>query len=545
MIWASTDQDEQAMHDMTGHFGMDDDLTHQPSSEQHGNYSNNVWGGIPPNSYSSPQQTSPIYEYQNYHMMNHGLPHSLPEQSTFTRMPPPPAHQQTLLPLLPAPAWMNNTPAMSSFPSTMPSMLTNPGGHPTRPVRMAPNSARMRASKPSSQPGGGRKCLRDDEKRHMCQIHMDFPNMKQAEIGAVFNVERSTVSKVLRQKEKFLSLEEPSVSPAKLPKGRAQDINLALHSWWHNEWKRGILRNREEIREEAIKFSSILNNQEGLQKAHDDQWLDEFVRNHNASTKKEKQHNASIKKQKHSGRMKLSRRSSATNMADIPIYGQGSAGSSIANTPSGHSPGSPYDFASPLSGVKDEDDYAPFSSSGYRHSNSRSTTSLSSNFTDTTVGSSFSGDGSSPATPFPYSPETTQGPFAPPQYAGSIAPLDPQRLLSQTFPILAIDADTATTATFPHHSTSPTSLDGSSDPIAITPSTTASTASTSPTPDDARLALETLLSYMEVAAPQGLVDEAEYQTVVKLTERMRQHSLGSIRGDIEPGNMECRMGVGV
>lgn len=353
----------------------------------------------------------------------------------------------------------------------------------------------------------------------------------------------STVSKVLRHKEKFLSLEEPSVSPAKLPKGRAQDIDLALHSWWHNEWKRGTLRNREEIREEAIKFCSILNNKEGLENARNDQWLDDFVRDHNATTKKEKHHNASTKKQKHSGRMKLSRRSSETNISDVATWGQGSAGSSIANTPSGNSPGSPYDFTSPLSGIKDEDDYFPFGSSGYRHSNSRSTTSLSSQFTDTTVGSSFSGDGSSPATPFPYSPETTQGPFATPQYVRAIAPSFPQRPRSQTFPILAADPDTATTATFPHHSTSPPALDTSSDPIATTPSTTTSTASTSPTQDDARLALETLLNYMEVAAPQGLVDEAEYQTVVKLTERMRQHSLGSIRGitegDTGSGNMEC------
>jgi hypothetical protein len=190
------------MHGMMGHFGMDDDPNHQQSSEQHGNYSNDVWAGIPANSYSSPQQTSPIYEYQNYQLMNHGLPLSLPEQPTFARMPPPPAHQQTLLPLLPAPTWMSNTP---SFPATMPSMLTNPGGHSTRPVRMAPNSARVRASKPSAPPGG-RKCLTDEAKRQICQIHMDRPDFKQAQIGgellyscqimdanvciAMFNVER-------------------------------------------------------------------------------------------------------------------------------------------------------------------------------------------------------------------------------------------------------------------------------------------------------------------------------------------------------------------
>ncbi|KFY95314.1 hypothetical protein V500_02845 [Pseudogymnoascus sp. VKM F-4518 (FW-2643)] len=535
MIWTLTDEDEPAMHDMMGHFGMNDDPNHEQSSEQHGNYSNDVWGGIPANSYSSPQQTSPIYEYQNYQFTNHGLPLSLPDESAFARMPPPPAQQhqqQTLLPLLPAPAWIRSMPAM-------PSMLTNPGGYQARPVTIPPNSARSRAPKSASGPAP-RRTLNDDDRRHMCQIHEDNPSIKQAEIGNLFGVERSTVSKVLRQKDRYLSLNEPSVSPPRRPKGgRVHDIDLALGNWLIKEWEKGVVRTRDEIREKAIKFATILSSQEGLQRANDDRWLDKF----------DQEHNIKAIKQKSSSRTKPSRRASETNLSNVTICGQDSAGSSVANTPSGHSPGSPFDFTSPLSGVKDEDDYTPFGSSGYRHSNSRSTTSLSSTYTDTTVGSSFSGAPSSPATPFSFSPETTQGPFAPSQYVRAIAPSYLQRPRSQTFPILTVDPDTATTATFPHHSTSPPALDASSEPMATTPATTASTASTSPTQDDARLALETFLNYMEIAAPEGLVDEVEYQTVVKLTERMRQHSLGSIRGiaegGTESGNMECRMGVGV
>ncbi|OBT64903.1 hypothetical protein VE03_06472 [Pseudogymnoascus sp. 23342-1-I1] len=543
MIWTLTDNDEQEMHDMMGHFGMNDHLNHEQSSEQHGNYSNDVWGGIPANSYSSSQQTSPVYECNNYQFVNHGLPLSLPEEPTFTRMPPPPPQQhrqQTLLPLLPAPTWMGNMPAMSSYPPTMPSMLTNPGGGPARSVTIPPNSARSRAPRSMSGPAP-RKTLSDDDRRLMCQIHEDNPGVKQAEIGSLFGVERSTVSKVLRDKEKFLSLEEPSASPPKRPKGdRVQNIELTLHNWWIKEQGNGSLRTRDEIREKAIKFATILRSQEGLQRANDDQWLDRFVGNHNAETKQEN----------HTARKKQSRRASETNTSKIATYGQISAGSSVANTPGGQEPDSPFDFTLPLSRPKDDDDYTPFGTGEYRLSNSRSTTSLSSTFTDTTVGSSFSGDQSSPATPFSFSPETTQGPFAPPPFARAIAPSYPQRPRSQTFPMVPVDPDTATTATFPQHSTSPPALDASSEPMATTPSTTASTASsTSPTQDDARIALETFLNYMEIAAPQGLVDELEYQTVVKLTERMRQHSLGSIRGicegDTDSGNMECRMGVGV
>lgn len=352
----------------------------------------------------------------------------------------------------------------------------------------------------------------------------------------------STVSKVLRQKEKYLSPNEHNISPPKQPKGKVQNIDLTLSKWWHNKRDKGFLPTRDEIRDQGIKFATSISSQEGTLRAQDDRWLDKFEEDHNAETKSESNNGSN-------GSTKPSRRASETAFSDAGTFSQDSAVPSAAQTPSGHSPSSPFDFASSFSGPKVDDDYTPFGYSGYRHSNSRSTTSLSSTYTEATVGSSFSGGPSSPGTPFPFSPETTQGPFAGPQYVQGIVPSYPQRPRSQTFPILTVDPDTATTATFPPHSASPPGLEASSEPMATTPSTTASTASTSPTQDDARLAIETFLNYMDIAAPQGLVDESEYQTVVKLVERMRQHSLGSIRGiaegDTEAGNMECRMSIGV
>lgn len=183
------------MHHMMGQFGMDhgsnnaNDANYQQSSEQHGNYSHDGWGGIPANSYSSPQQTSPVYEDQNYQFMNHGLPHSLPEEPTFTRMPLPAAPQQTLLPLLPAPmanppTWMNSMPTMSSYPAIMPSSLTNPDMHQVRPVAEEPNSARVRAPKQSPNPP--RKKLHYDDKVRMCIYHMNNSKVTQVKIGREF-----------------------------------------------------------------------------------------------------------------------------------------------------------------------------------------------------------------------------------------------------------------------------------------------------------------------------------------------------------------------
>lgn len=173
MRWIFTDTAGQTMHNMMGHIGMEHDSHNQQSSEQDSHYSNDGWG-VPINNYSSPQQTSPIFEYHNFPYMNNGLPHSLPVEPTFTRMPPPlaPHSHQQLLPLI-----------MPSHP-TWPSMLTNPAGYQAPPVAIPPSSAAMKAAKLAAHPAPSpRKTLTDQDRRRMCQYHEDNPSVKQTEIG--------------------------------------------------------------------------------------------------------------------------------------------------------------------------------------------------------------------------------------------------------------------------------------------------------------------------------------------------------------------------
>lgn len=116
--------------------------------------------------------------------------------SSLHRMPPPPAPLQPLhpqhqpqpqLPLLTIP----------SHQPTWPSMLTNPSSYLSQsapPLSVAPLVA------PSPSPKTGRpapahqnpprKTLTDLDRKNMCQYHLDNPNMKQTEIGAIFGVER-------------------------------------------------------------------------------------------------------------------------------------------------------------------------------------------------------------------------------------------------------------------------------------------------------------------------------------------------------------------
>lgn len=49
---------------------------------------------------------------------------------------------------------------------------------------------------------------------HYAELH---PDMRQADVAAVFNVERSTVSKILKQKQKWLSMDDNDAAPVRSP----------------------------------------------------------------------------------------------------------------------------------------------------------------------------------------------------------------------------------------------------------------------------------------------------------------------------------------
>lgn len=342
-------------------------------------------------------------------------------------------------------------------------------------------------------------------------------------------------------------------------KGKFPDIDRALANWIRNTQKSGIPVSDAAIREKARFFATNVNNNDGYQKINSTSWLEKF-------------------KQKNGiGGAKLMRRASETNISDSGSLNPDSAGPSASQTPNGISPTSPGELVSPgsLTPSKNEDNmksevldnYLDFGHH-YRHSNSQSTTSLNSAFTETAP-SSFSGGPTSPSTPFAFSPDTTCAPFMPSQHSRLPPPTNFQRPRSQTFPMLGIDPsyispnsqindpltpkyhqpmtappsalespiqdglahpfgmDSAISSNSPalHHRSSNGSM---APPSSTTPNLSSSALSSppagsspsSPTQDDARRALDTLLNYFNTA-PQGLVDQSEYLTVLKLTEKLR------------------------
>ncbi|CAK7213766.1 hypothetical protein SCUCBS95973_001910 [Sporothrix curviconia] len=370
---------------------------------------------------------------------------------------------------------------MLTVPSnpTWPSMLTNPGAFAAPPpsIHVVPRNGPARPPPPPlktklNETGGRtgpRKMLTDDDRRRMCEYAEANPGVKQSEIGNIFGVERSTVSKVLRNKEKYLVKDK---SPgAKKPKSKFPDLERALSNWVRNAQRTGVQVTDAEIREKFRFFAHSTGNPDTVLKAASNTWLEKFKQKNGLGTSSSR----------------LVRRASETN---IPDKRRGSQSAIMMGSPSlvpmeptgldsPVSPGTRHPSASPLSGNRSDEernvDSAGPSGAGqfinfgttqsdgaggmghggslgnnmtmgigisgiasYNRGNNQSTTSLSSVFTETPV-SSFSGSTMSPTVPFTFSPDSNVGsfltsdPMAPPGSANF------QRPRSQTLPALNLE----------------------------------------------------------------------------------------------------------
>ncbi|KAI9720802.1 MAG: hypothetical protein M1812_002641 [Candelaria pacifica] len=388
----------------------------------------------------------------------------------------------------------------------------------------------------------------------MCVYHEENPTVKQTEIGAMFGVERSTVSKVLRQKEKYLFPEDGSRSPIKRAKGKFPDIERALSNWARNYQKQGIPLTDELIREKARFFATTVGNPESTLKANSTSWLEKFKQKNNLGKPK-------------------SRKNSEVYESD-GCLSTGTNTPSASQTPTGISPTLPNagPSPSPLSSSKSQDSlrtniqdtYLELSGS-YRHAHSQSTTSLHGIYPDT-AHSSFSAGPTSPTSPF-FPPDQNCGPspFMPSQQSRLPPPNNNySRPRSQTFPMLGIDPAYATppasseplTPQYMQHSVSaspslespqsevppPLTIDGTfqaphhsnSSPTAMRPPPHPRSNSLpgSPTQDDARRALEVVMTFCQHQRT-GLVDQQEYMAMGKLMEKLRLQASGL------PGGLQC------
>ena len=339
------------------------------------------------------------------------------------------------------------------------------------------------------------------------------------------------MSKVLRNKDKYLFPEDRSHSPIRRNKGKGVDIEKALTNYIRNAQKSGSEVTDAEIKEKVKLFSATMGNSaDGLLKASSSSWLEKF-------------------KQKNGiGSGKLVRRASETNIPDTVRVSPSLVPSHHPKMISSASPVGRRSL-SPLSANRSDDErdgmnnYMDFASEsgGYKPSHSQSTTSLSSAFTDG-PSSSFPGSALSPNGPFTFSPDTGSGEFLAAGQGSRPMPEDAasnfQRPRSQTFPTLDLEYVNQPQATDPltpryqvsstappsalespqlRHSHSHSGIAGGSMTRPL-PSNTTLSSTNSPTQEDARRAADILLSFIQRS--NGFVDRNEYLVVAGLKDKL-------------------------
>ena len=395
----------------------------------------------------------------------------------------------------------------------------------------------------------------------------------------------STVSKVLKQKDKYLFPDDKNTSPVKRNKGKFPDIERALSNWVRNQKRSGKDLTDEQIKEKAQYFATSVGNDSQL-KTISSSWLEKF-------------------KQKNSiGQGKLLRRASEANIPDnVQLAAASMSADSLplltqpATTAGVSEIGLANITQSPLStGAVDDDrdsvmegvyGFGLVTDSGRNESVTRSQrsqhqtdsvgdvaidsgsakrfkdldhsqTTLQTTFSDTVVTTStYSAISSS--TTFTISPD--------PNSASAFPEANFQRPRSQTFPTLdlhyeaaAADGNDAMTSKFDDSPTAPpsalespgdvsqqfTNIDSAlgSQTVAAhshVPRRTASSGSLrarahtpvsmtgggsnpgSPTQEDARRAAETLLAFVQSLSPGNgsPVDKTDYDNLLRLTEKLR------------------------
>lgn len=378
----------------------------------------------------------------------------------------------------------------------------------------------------------------------------------------------STVSKVLRNKDKYLNPDDRAESPSKRTfKGKSADVEKALVNWFRNTATRGAPVTDQDIRNQARFFSQTVAGS-----------CDGLLKQLSTSTglKVFKQKNGMM------GGPKLLRRASETNIPHSAV----TAGLGLSGMPS-MSPASPHPTAqpSPLSanpGKSDDEeggggslmDFTSDSGSYILHMQSLSTLCFSHTTSRQTKSSPFffSNMAHTAAdmrpTTFTFSPDPNSGGgfLTDPTRGETLGSSNFQRPRSQTFPTLDIELinqpsqaedplspkytavstgpssaiespmneilaqpfaiDTAVSSPRLHRSSSASSLAqrASSTPVGngTAPTPKSGSSPSSPTQEDARRAADTLLSFIQQNVG-SLIDHNDYNYVARLTEKLRLH----------------------
>jgi hypothetical protein len=240
------------------------------------------------------------------------------------------------------------------------------------------------------------------------------------------NIVCSTVSKVLRNKEKYLYQDDGSRSPVRKAKGKFPDIERALSNWAKNHQKQGLPMSDALIKEKLRFFSMSVGSAESQLKANNSSWLEKFKQKNNLMGSKSRKNSVAEESEGTSLPGSGAQTPNISPTSPPPPGGSGKelspSAMSITNREGSLKIESP------------EDSYSEFTAHGgpYR---SLSNASLTSGYNE----SSFSPGPQSPTSPF-FSPDSAS-PFM--SQAQSRLPSVSQggysRPRSQTFPMVGVE----------------------------------------------------------------------------------------------------------
>ncbi|KIW16016.1 hypothetical protein PV08_06067 [Exophiala spinifera] len=245
-------------------------------------YDQNGWMSVHSSYSPSPQASvSPLHELSSF---DYHTPNPMPLEPAYNMHRPSPfaaSHPQMLPPLMTAhtglwPSMLASQQPPSSYhtPVQTPGSLQTPLSASTA-SDVTPTSAKTNPT---------RRKLTDEERRQMCIEAEQNPTMKQTQIGAKFNVERSTVSKILRQRDRYMNpqFKEESTSPiVKKSKAKLPDFEKTLTNWVKKQQVKGLPIKDEDLRKQVQVFSFSRSDQAVVSGAA---WLEAFKRKNNLIT---------------------------------------------------------------------------------------------------------------------------------------------------------------------------------------------------------------------------------------------------------------------
>ncbi|KAL8819322.1 MAG: hypothetical protein Q9223_002214 [Gallowayella weberi] len=517
-----------------------------------------------------PPHQSPLHDFNGYFISSpeHLHLHSIYHRPAVTSQPSnPPLH-----PLI-VPQWPSQltNPSLSPPPSQPLSTSSAPAQTPrpilplNTPIDSIPTPLSAPAApEPIPTPPSGRKTLTDQDRRRMCQYHEENPSVKQTEIGSLFGVERSTVSKVLRLKEKYLHPEDGSRSPIKRSKGKFPDIERAVSNWAKNHQRQGLPLNNEMIRDKARMFATTVGSSDCVTKVNSPSWLEKF-----------KQKNGLL-----GASLPDPSESEDSDMIQPPDLASGE------QTPNALSPMSPAENPSGSvenDGLKDRNvnnSYTDFHPN-FRRTHSENNNCLGSYFTDNSNGlpSNFSPEIQSPTSPF-FSPLSSCGPspsipsqtprlpkllpadarprrqtfptvssapsYITPPTSATAEPIPTTQIFQQSMvsstlaspmeemedPVLGLDSTMLQQQHHHHHHhhhNSPSSMAPPPNPSSVSPP------NSPPSQDEARRALEIVMTFFQ-SQPAAAMDPQDYFAMGKLMEKLK------LRGEGPSGLMSASGG---